>query len=77
MSQDSQQNQDIAYRGYTISVAPVNGGRDGRWHDAYKIMKGDVLISEHSNTNIVHEDFDTAVDSSINYAKLQIDNLVG
>ena len=79
MSTTEQQSDDasvnVAYRGYTIVPQPLPG-HDDLWHDGYQIFKADVQVANRTNTESVHANRETAIDSSLDFAKIEIDNLV-
>ena len=68
-------NQSVEYRGYVIVPKPVQG-HDDLWHDGYQILKGGASISSRTNTESAHSTLDTAYDSSVEFAKIEVDNLV-
>ncbi|WP_146177525.1 hypothetical protein [Glaciimonas sp. PCH181] len=65
----------VAYRGYTIVPQP-SPGHDDLWHDGYQIFKAGVEVGSRTNTESVHASRETAIDSSLDFARIEIDNLV-
>ncbi|WP_395826086.1 hypothetical protein [Collimonas sp.] len=71
----SDQNSDsVEYRGYLIVPKPLQA-HDDLWHDGYQIWKAGVSISSRANTESAHATRTTAMDSSIEFAKIEVDNL--
>lgn len=70
-----QNSQNVDYRGYVIVPKPVQG-HDDLWHDGYQILKGGASVSSRTNTESAHSTQNTAYDSSVEFAKIEVDNLV-
>ncbi|WP_211453651.1 hypothetical protein [Collimonas antrihumi] len=70
-----QTKQNVEYRGYVIVPKPVQG-HDDLWHDGYQILKAGASVSCRTNTESAHNSVDTAYDSSVEFAKIEVDNLV-
>ncbi|PFH08316.1 hypothetical protein BCF11_0669 [Collimonas sp. PA-H2] len=70
-----QSSQNVEYRGYSIVPKPVQG-HDDLWHDGYQILKGDASVSSRTNTESAHSTLHAAFDSSVEFAKIEVDNLV-
>lgn len=70
-----QTKQNVEYRGYIIVPEPVQG-HDDLWHDGYQILKAGSSVSSRTNTESAHTSLDTAYDSSVEFAKIEVDNLV-
>ncbi|NKI70468.1 hypothetical protein GN109_13650 [Collimonas pratensis] len=70
-----QSSQNVEYRGYVITPKPVQG-HDDLWHDGYQIFKGDASVSSRTNTESAHSTLHAAYDSSVEFAKIEVDNLV-
>ncbi|WP_211466503.1 hypothetical protein [Collimonas silvisoli] len=70
-----QNNQNVEYRGYVIVAKPVQG-HDDLWHDGYQILKAGASVSSRTNTESAHASANTAYDSSVEFAKIEVDNLV-
>lgn len=75
MLSTNDQNENIAYRGYTIVPLPTQG-HDDLWHDGYQIQLVGVQIASRNNTESAHSTRDTAFDSSVDFAKIEVDNLI-
>jgi len=69
------QNSNVEYRGYVIAAQPTQG-HDDLWHDGYQIFKAGVEIASRHDTESAHTSRDTALDSSLDFARIEIDNLV-
>jgi len=72
---NDQTKQNVEYRGYVIVPKPVQG-HDDLWHDGYQILKAGAGVSSRTNTESAHTSEDTAYDSSVEFAKIEVDNLV-
>jgi hypothetical protein len=70
-----QTSQNVEYRGYVIVPKPVPG-HDDLWHDGYRILKAGTSVSSRTNTESAHISRNTACDSSVEFAKIEIDNLL-
>ncbi|AMP06200.1 hypothetical protein [Collimonas pratensis] len=70
-----QSSQNVEYRGYVITPKPVQG-HDDLWHDGYQIFKGGASVSSRTNTESAHSTLHAAYDSSVEFAKIEVDNLV-
>jgi hypothetical protein len=70
-----QTNENVEYRGYVIVPKPVQG-HDDLWHDGYQILKAGSSVSSRTNTESAHTSLHTAYDSSVEFAKIEVDNLV-
>lgn len=68
-------SDSVEYRGYVIVPKPLQG-HDDLWHDGYQILKAGVSVSSRTNTESAHTTRNTAVDSSVEFAKIEVDNLV-
>jgi len=75
MRETDDQNGNVAYRGYVIVALPTQG-HDDLWHDGYQILKAGAQVASRTNTESAHTSRDTALDSSLEFAKIEIDNLV-
>ena len=69
------QNENIDYRGYTIVPLPTQG-HDDLWHDGYQILIAGAQVTSRNNTESAHSTRDTAFDSSVDFAKIEVDNLI-
>ncbi|AMP10969.1 hypothetical protein CAter282_3272 [Collimonas arenae] len=69
-----QTSGSVEYRGYVIVPQPVQG-HDDLWHDGYQILKAGASVSSRTNTESVHTTRGTAIDSSVEFAKIEVDNL--
>lgn len=69
------QNGNVEYRGYVIVAQPTQG-HDDLWHDGYQIFKAGTQVASRNNTESAHSSRETARDSSLDFAKIEIDNLV-
>lgn len=70
-----QTNENIRYRGYVIVPKPGKG-HDDLWHDGYQILKAGANVSSRTNTESAHTSLSTAYDSSVEFARIEVDNLV-
>ncbi|MFJ2988526.1 hypothetical protein ACIPF8_11710 [Collimonas sp. NPDC087041] len=70
-----QASSSVEYRGYVIVPQPVQG-HDDLWHDGYQILKAGASVSSRTNTESAHATRSTALDSSVEFAKIEVDNLV-
>ncbi len=69
-------SDSVEYRGYVIVPMPLHG-HDDLWYDGYQILKAGVSVSSRINTESAHTTGNTAVDSSVEFAKFEVDNLLG
>lgn len=69
------QSGNVTYRGYTIVPYPTQG-HDDLWHDGYQIQISGKQIASRNNTESAHTTRDTAFDSSVEFAKIEVDNLI-
>lgn len=70
-----QSSVSVEYRGYVIKPKPIQG-HDDLWHDGYQILKDGIIVSSRANTESAHGSRNTAYDSSVEFAKIEVDNLV-
>ncbi|KAF3999112.1 hypothetical protein [Glaciimonas immobilis] len=75
MLSPDKQFEVLNYKGYTIVSQPTQG-HDDLWHDGYQIIKGDTEIASRLNTESIHTTRDAARDSSLDFARIEVDNLV-
>jgi hypothetical protein len=73
---DNQTGENVEYRGYVIVSKPARNPRDDLWHDGYQISKSGVSVANFTNTEVVHNNWKAAYDSSILLAKNEVDNLI-
>lgn len=69
------QSENIAYRGYVIVPLPTQG-HDDLWHDGYQILIAGAQVALRNNTESAHSTRDTALDSSIDFGRIEVDNLI-
>ena len=75
MLSTDKQSENIAYRGYTIVPLPTQG-HDDLWHDGYQILIAGDEVASRNNTESAHSTRDTALESSVDFAKIEVDNLI-